>query len=204
MPAPGACRRRRDDALTRRGLDVRPVQTWTRFDVGLAAVALPFLAFGLWGVISVAGTLNDVSALDHDCRVRDCFHHGVLVEHQPGVIPRSGTYIPGPATNYCVLTMRLDNGTWQAAVNGSYCLGLANGTQVDAEIWRSQGRRCQVVTRPDRHVRESRGRDSGGHRASARAGSSRSADRDDPLRRCEPARCPKAAAATRRRVALPT
>jgi hypothetical protein len=117
---------------------VRPVHTWTRFDVGLAAVALPFLAFGLWGVTTIAGTLSDVAALDQDCRLRECFHHGVLVDHALGVITRGGRFVPGPTANYCVLTMQLDNGTWQAAVNASYCSGLANGTQVDAEIWRSQ------------------------------------------------------------------
>ena len=117
---------------------MRPLHTWTRFDLGLATAALPFLAFGLWGVVTLSGTLADMAAMDRDCRQRECFHHGVLVGHALGLIGTGGTYRPGPGANFCVLTMQLDNGTWQAAVNASYCSGLVDGVQVDAEIWRSQ------------------------------------------------------------------
>lgn len=117
---------------------LRDFREWTGFDIGLVIVALPCLVFGLWGVTTLEATLGDMADLARQCGQGECEHHGVLVDHAVGLIGLGNTYRPGGSTNYCVLTMRLDNGTWQAAVNGSYCTGVANGSPVDAEIWRSQ------------------------------------------------------------------
>lgn len=126
---------------------MRPIHTWTRFDFGLAVVALPFLAFGLVGVGTIAGALSDASALEHDCQQRECYHHGTLVDHVPGVDGPGRTYTMGAGANYCILTMNLDVGTEQTAIAQSFCSGLVNGSAIDAEIWRSQVMAVRIAGR---------------------------------------------------------
>lgn len=117
---------------------MRPLTSWTRFDLGLAVIAALLLAVGLWGVGTIAGALSDVSALQHDCALRECYHHGTLINHSLGVVTASGRFTLGAGVNFCILTMDLDVGRQQTAVTGSYCGVLVDGSAIDAEIWRSQ------------------------------------------------------------------
>ena len=105
-------------------------------DFVLAAVALCFLLYGLWGVGMGMAALADMRALELVCGETQCDHHGVLAAHSVTYTSANWLFGPGGGFNYCMLAMDLDVGRRQAAVVASTCARVADGGPVDAEIWR--------------------------------------------------------------------
>lgn len=109
---------------------VRPHEGWTGFDFGVAVVGLATAGIALWGAALVVAAVADTAAFNRVCGAGECTHHGVVMSHT-----FSTTYTrPG----YCTVTMELDGATTDVAIQRSFCTHLADGSPIDADIWRGQ------------------------------------------------------------------
>jgi hypothetical protein len=114
-----------------------PHQTWDKVDFAIAVIGAAFLAYGLWGAATALFAVQDEIALDRDCAQGECSHPGVLVAHQASSFPgSSGVFFIGRGRTYCVLTMNLEAGPRQTAIDGSFCPRLVDGSNLTADIWR--------------------------------------------------------------------
>ena len=135
----------RDDIRLSRVL--APHKAWQGLDFVLATIALLLLGFGLWGASTAVNAFGDMRALAASCGAGQCDHRGSLTAHakERGSSNGGFDYLgPGGGVDYCLLTMNLDVGERQAAVAFATCSALADGSGVEAVIWR--GRVVQVTT----------------------------------------------------------
>jgi hypothetical protein len=127
---------------------LRPHRDWLVLDFVVAAIGLIFLALALSGLVAGIGAGTDLAALSTDCSASRCLHTGTLDSKErihTSVGGYGGLYSVGPSPDYCVLTMKLDIGTEQAAVPGPICDVLSVPSPIKAELWR--GRAVAVQTK---------------------------------------------------------
>jgi hypothetical protein len=106
------------------------------FDFVLAAIAVPLLIVGIWGLAIIGGALADLNSINRDCADQRCDHQGNLVDWQRTKTVSSRFTAQGVAVDYCVLTLDLDVGRQQMAIPGPACKGLAGQSHAVAQIWR--------------------------------------------------------------------
>jgi hypothetical protein len=106
----------------------------------LAAIAAVLFAYGLWGGWTVITALTDLRLLNAECPGTSCLHHGSVAHRSLEQIGYPGFYLsgfPGTGPSYlCVLTIQFDASTALAGIPESACSQIADGSSVDATVWR--------------------------------------------------------------------
>jgi hypothetical protein len=117
-------------------------------DFVLTSIAVLFLAVAVSGVVTVAGALNDMSAIASECANSACNHAATVTGAQRTRLPSPPiTPVVSVSTvDYCVLTLTLDLGTLRAAVDGRQCPLLPVGSRAVVEVWRGT---VETVRAPD-------------------------------------------------------
>ena len=108
-----------------------PHQRWQTLDFVLGAIAVCCLAFGLLGLATVIGALNDVNSIERDCPFSRCVAHGTVAASST-----TGAYTG--FGRYCLITIDLPEDTRNVWLAGSVCSQIPVGSGVDATSWRGK------------------------------------------------------------------